>query len=192
MVVKQDGSWRPCSDYRSFNSMMVPDTNPIPSMLDFAARAAHCTHFSKIDLKKRYHLVPMNATDIPKMVITMPFSLFKFTCMAFGIQNMGNTFQQLINRTLAGMKSSSPYMDDILVFSKGNANLCHHLQETLEPLRAAGLTANAEKCEFKKQSIEFLGHTKSAAGIVPLLTEWQPSPSTPAPTTSRSCRTSWG
>ena len=59
MVRKQDGSWRPCGKYRCLNSVTIPHTYPIPSMLDFANRAAGCTHFSKIDLKKVYHQVPM-------------------------------------------------------------------------------------------------------------------------------------
>ncbi len=66
MFPKQDGTWRPCGDYRCLNSVTVPDTYLIPNMLDFASHAAGCTHFSKIDLKKGYHQVPMNAADIPK------------------------------------------------------------------------------------------------------------------------------
>ena len=168
MVRKQDGSWRPCGDYRRLNSVTVPDTYPIPSMLDFANRAAGCTHFSKIDLKKGYHQVPMNPADIPKTAITTPFGLFEFTRMTFGMRNAGNTFQRLIDRTMAGVDSASPYLDDILVFSRGEVEHRRDLQETLERLKAAGLTANAEKCEFNKPSIEFLGHTVSASGIAPL------------------------
>jgi len=65
MVRKQDGTWRPCGDYHQLNSVTVPITYPVPNMLDFSARAAGCTYFSKIDLKKGYHQVPMNAADIP-------------------------------------------------------------------------------------------------------------------------------
>ena len=137
-------------------------------MLDFAARAAGCTHFSKIDLKKGYHQVYMNPADIPKTAITTPFGLFEFTRMTFGMRNAGNTFQRLIDRTMAGVDSPSPYLDDILVFSRGDDNHRRDLQGTFERLRAAGLTANAEKCEFNKPSIEFLGHTVSASGIAPL------------------------
>jgi hypothetical protein len=46
MVPKQDGIWRPCGDYRRLNSVTVPDTYLLPNMLDFAAGAAGCTHFS--------------------------------------------------------------------------------------------------------------------------------------------------
>ena len=93
-------------DYRRLNSVMVPDTYPVPNMLDFASRAAGCTYFSKIDLKKGYHQVPMNAADIPKTAITTPFGLFEFTRMTFGMRNAGNTFQQLIDRMLSGMENA--------------------------------------------------------------------------------------
>ena len=60
MVRKADGSWRPCDVYHRLNAVTVPDTYPIPNMMDFVARAAGCTVFSKIDLKKGYHQRPMN------------------------------------------------------------------------------------------------------------------------------------
>ena len=43
-----------------------------------------------------------------------------------------------------------------------------HLQETFIRLRVARLTANTEKYEFGKTSIEFLGHTVFANSIAPL------------------------
>ena len=89
----------------------------------------------------------MNATGIPKTAITTPFRLFEFTCMTFGMRNAGNTFQRLIDRTLSGVENASPYLDDILVFSKSEEDHRRHLQETFSRLRAARLTANAEKCE---------------------------------------------
>jgi cleavage and polyadenylation specificity factor subunit 1 len=38
----------------------------------------------------------------------------------------------------------------------------------LQRLQAAGLAANADKCEFGKSELDFLGHRVSAAGIKPL------------------------
>ena len=37
MVRKQDGTWRPCDNYHRLNSVTVPDTYPVPNMLDFTA-----------------------------------------------------------------------------------------------------------------------------------------------------------
>jgi len=93
LVRKADGSWRPFGDYRRHNTVTVPNTYPIPNMMDFVARAASCTVFSKIGLKKGYHQIPMNSGDIPNTAITTPFGLFEFTRMTFGMRNAENTFQ---------------------------------------------------------------------------------------------------
>ena len=68
MVRKADGSWRPCGDYRRLNAATVPDTYPIPNMMDFTTKVAGSKIFSKIDLRKGYHQIPMNPEDIPKTV----------------------------------------------------------------------------------------------------------------------------
>jgi hypothetical protein len=52
MVRKADGSWRPCGDYRRLNGVTVPDTYPLPNMMDFTARMSGCQFFSKVDLRK--------------------------------------------------------------------------------------------------------------------------------------------
>ena len=49
----------------------------------------------------------MNAADILKTAITMPFGLFEFTCMTFGMRNAGNTFLRLSDRTLSGVENTS-------------------------------------------------------------------------------------
>jgi hypothetical protein len=55
MVLKADGSWRPCGDFRRLNLVTEPDTYPLPNMLDFASKVAGCRIFSKVDLRKGYH-----------------------------------------------------------------------------------------------------------------------------------------
>ena len=153
---------------RRLNAATVPDSYPIPNMMDFAARAAGCTVFSKIDLKSGYHQVPMNPADIPKTAITTPFGLWEFTRMTFGMRNSGNTFQRLMDRVMADLDFAFPYLDDIFVFSRGEQEHTGHLGEVFARLRAARLTANPDKCVLAQPSIDFLGHLVNAAGITPL------------------------
>ncbi len=77
MVPKQDGSWRPCGDYRRLNLATVHDKYPLPSILDLSSRLNGCRFFSCIDLVKGYHQVPMDPADIAKTAIITPFGLFE-------------------------------------------------------------------------------------------------------------------
>ena len=89
MVRKADGTWRPCGDFRRLNMVTVADSYPLPNMLDFASKAAGCTIFSKIDLRKGYHQIPVHPADIQKTAITTPFGSFEYLRMPFGLMNAG-------------------------------------------------------------------------------------------------------
>ena len=94
MVPKSEGSWRPCGDYRRLNTITTPDRYLVPNVQDMAAQLAGCTIFSKLDLEKGYHQVPMHSADVPKTVVITPFGLYEFLKMPFGLHNAGQTFQR--------------------------------------------------------------------------------------------------
>jgi hypothetical protein len=85
MVRKKDGSWQPCSDNRQLNLQTMEDKYPLPNMADLAARLDSCNVFSKLDLCKVYLQVPVTAADVPNTAIIMPFGLFEFLPMPFGL-----------------------------------------------------------------------------------------------------------
>ena len=50
------------------------------------------------------------------------------------------------------------YLDNILVFSRDEAEHEHHLSDTFEQFRVHGLRAKREKCDFGVFEVEYLGH----------------------------------
>jgi hypothetical protein len=107
MVQKKDSSWRPCGNYRRLNLQTVKDKYPLPNMANLAACLEDYRLFSKLDLRKGYIQVPVAAEDVAKTAIIMPFGLFKFTRMPFGLRNAGTTFQRLMTQCWVACPSPS-------------------------------------------------------------------------------------
>jgi RNase H-like domain found in reverse transcriptase/Reverse transcriptase (RNA-dependent DNA polymerase) len=57
------------------------------------------------------------------------------------------------------------YLDDILIYSDDPAKHREHVREVLRCLRKHGLFAKADKCEWHRDSVEFLGYMLSADGL---------------------------
>ena len=93
MVKKGDGSWRPCGDFRRLNLQTEPDKYSVPNIADLTAKLHGARVFSKLDLRKGYHQVPVKPADVPKTAICTPFGLFEFIRMPCGLKNAGQTFQ---------------------------------------------------------------------------------------------------
>ncbi len=114
--------------------MTVPDSHPLPNMLDFSERIAGCSIFSKVDLRKSYHQILMHPGDIEKTAIATPFGLFEFLRITFGLGNNGNTFQRQMDCFLAGLDFVFVYLDEIIIESRSAAEHGRHLRALFQRL----------------------------------------------------------
>jgi len=167
MVKKPDGSWRPCGDYRRVNAVTVADRYPIPNLQYFHHRLRGATVFSKLDIVKAYHFIPVKEDDIPKTAINTPFGAFEYVRMPFGMRNSSGTFQRFIDSVLREFNFALAYVDDILVFSLSEEDHHRHLRAVLDKLADVGLKVKESKCELFNKAVTFLGYSIDEHGVKP-------------------------
>src|SRR4051812_5833384 len=129
-----------------------------------------------------YHQIRVREEDIPKTAFNTRYGLYEFTVMTFGFSNTPPTFMRAMNFLFQEWLDVFVllYLDDILVYSKSEAEHEEHLRQVLQKLRDHQFYAKFSKCEFWLNKVNFLGHVISAEGIavdpdrVRTIQEWAP------------------
>ncbi|MCO5577142.1 hypothetical protein L7F22_051587 [Adiantum nelumboides] len=166
LVLKKDGSWRMCIDYRALNKITIKNRFPIPRIDDILDRLQGSSCFSRIDLKSGYHQIRIAPGDVYKTAFQTTFGLFEFLVMPFGLTNAPATFNRMMDRIFREYRLFvGTFFDDIIVFSKNEADHRDHLLQVFQALRHHKLVIDAKKSEFFLPEIHFLGHIVSAAGV---------------------------
>ncbi|GJY04837.1 putative reverse transcriptase domain-containing protein, partial [Tanacetum coccineum] len=159
-VMKKDGSFRMCIDYRELNKLIVKNRYPLPRIDDLFDQLQGSQFFSKIDLRSGYHQLRVHEDDIPKTAFRTYYGHFEFTVMPFGLTNAPVVFMDLMNRVCRPYldKFVIVFIDDILIYSKTREEHVEHLRLVLELLKKEKLYAKFSKCEFWLREVQFLGH----------------------------------
>lgn len=166
-VKKKDGSLRLCVDYRALNEITIKNRYPIPLIGPLLDQFRSAKVFSKIDLRGAYHLLRIAEGDEWKTAFRTRYGSYEYLVMPFGLTNAPSSFQHLMHDKFMHLLDISVviYLDDICIYSKDPAQHTAHVREVLNILRSSLLFAKVEKCEFSRDSIDFLGYRVSTRGV---------------------------
>lgn len=159
-VKKKDGSLRLVQDYRKLNDMTIKNSYPLPLISDIISKLKGAKYFTKLDVRWGYNNVRIKKGHEWKAAFRTNRGLFEPLVMFFGLTNSPATFQTMMNEIFSDLIDEGVvivFIDDILIFTR---DLHHHrevVKRVLEILERNDLYLKAEKCEFEKEKIEYLG-----------------------------------
>ena len=167
VVQKKDGNIRLCIDYRQLNQLTHRDSFPLPRIEESLQALGGAKYFSVLDLTSGYYQVAVHPGDVEKTAFTVPFGLYEYTRMPFGLSNAPATFQRLMQRCLGDQCYDNVliYLDDIIVYSPDFGSHLAHLGRVFTRLQERGLKLKPSKCHLIQQQVCYLGHLVSSDGV---------------------------
>ncbi|GBG87461.1 hypothetical protein CBR_g45519 [Chara braunii] len=138
--------------------------------------------------------IEVEPADQHKTAFKTRDGLYKFTVMPFGLTNAPATFQSLMDKVFRNQinRFVVVYLGGILIFSKSMEEHMRHLEEVMQILKDAQLHLNLDKSEFGRDSVIYLGHRLSAAGLEPKAAKVEVIQKWPQPANVRELRSFLG
>ncbi|UYV84446.1 hypothetical protein LAZ67_X002198 [Cordylochernes scorpioides] len=170
LVTKRDKTKRFCIDYRKVNELISSDVHPLPRIEDILDRLAQAKYFSTADISSAYWQVPIHPDSRPLLAFATFEGLYQPTRLPFGLKTSPQIYERAISQILQrhGLDCVAHYFDDFIIYSNTLEEHQNHLRQFFAFCEAEKLQLNFAKCEFFKQSINFLGYTITAGTITPL------------------------
>ena len=102
------------------NRVTIKNKYPLPRIEDLFDQLKGAGIFSKIDLRSKYHQIPVKKEDIPKTDFRTRYGHYEFEVMPFGLTNAPAVFMDQMNRTFHELLDVCVvvFIDNILVYSK--------------------------------------------------------------------------
>ncbi|XP_037930328.1 uncharacterized protein LOC119665079 [Teleopsis dalmanni] len=160
LVKKKNGEHRLCVDYRRINQFTRKECYPMPNIEESLQEATKYRIYISLDLNCGYYQIPIERNSRKYTAVVVPDGMYEFKRMPFGLKNAPVLFQQLMAKIKTRLEPSDMihYMDDMLVGGNDEEELLGKFQRILGVIKEFNLTLNLKKCEFLKDTIQFLGH----------------------------------
>ena len=148
-----------CVDFTDLNKACPKDSFPLPRIDQLVESTAEHKLLTFMNAFSGYNQIKMAEEDQEKTAFITSQGLYCYKVMPFGLKNVGETYQRLVNRMFREQigRNMEVYVDDMLVKSKEELTHLDHLKETFAMFRRYQMKLNPSKCAFGVALGKFLG-----------------------------------
>jgi hypothetical protein len=113
-----------------------------------------------LDCNSGYWQIQVDQADRDKTTFTSQYGVYRFIRLPFGLLKEPGNFQRAVDIVVSGVKWKTclVYLDDVIVFSSSREAHMRHVDEVLTLLENSGLSLKLAKCQFFKDTVNYLGH----------------------------------
>ena len=148
------------------NGALDVDQYPLPKPTDLFTTLAAGQTFTKLDLSQAYQQLLLDENSRKYITINTHQGLYEHIRLPLGIAASASAFfQKAMDLILQGVPPVACYIDDILITGANQQEHLQNLRELLDRLNLHNLQITKAKCEFMKQSVEYLGHSIDSQGL---------------------------
>ena len=161
---KNPGEYRLVEDFRAVNENTEDDAHPLPRIDEMVQRQSEYRMWSSLDCKDGYHQMPLKTEHRHITCMSTPKGTYQWRVQVMGLKNAGAQFQRMMEWILRDLDFADPYIDDIIIGSKGStedeliANHERDLRAVLDTLAIHQIYVDPRKAHMFMREVEFCGH----------------------------------
>ena len=171
VTTKKNGKIRLCIDPKPLNSALKRNVYPLPTIDDVLPLLHKARIFTILDARNGFWHIELDTESSYLTTFGTPWGRYRWLRLPFGVSPAPEEFQRRMDIALEGLEGQKAVADDIIVFSSGDTDeqaLIDHdkkLIVVLNQCRERGIKLNAEKMQFRRSEVNYLGHVISAEGL---------------------------
>ena len=167
VVLKPNGKVRICIDPRDLNKAVLREHYPMKTIEDILLEIPEAKVFSKLDAVSGYWQIKVSQESQKFCTFNTPLGRYSFTRLPYGLKSAGEVYQRSVSNMVQDIEGCEAIVDDILIWGKDIAEHDKRLKQVLDRIRGYGMKLNRSKCEFRRNSISYVGHVLTGQGVKP-------------------------
>ena len=168
LVLKRGNKTRIILDFRALNAVTIRSYATVPALNTILAGCHGAKMFSSLDFRDGFLQVPLKPEHRKYTAFAIPgIGFFQFTVLALGLCGSPGTFQNLLDRILAGCppEVASAFVDDILSPAPDFDTMLSNLYIIFGRIKVSKLRLNPAKCQLFQSRLKYCGVYLTEKGV---------------------------